>query len=335
MARPIKQGVDYFPLDIYLDDKFKFIEIKYKLEGFGIIVKLFQRIYSCGYWCSWGEDEAMLFADENRTDVELVNNVLNEAIERGIFNKNLFDKYQVLTSKGIQERYKKIVERRKGVVVVKEYTLINESFGVEDIVNDSINDSKCEHDVNNNHSKCEHDVNNNHSKCEHDVNNNHSKCEHDVNIGDTSCEHDASKSTQSKVNKTKQDNNKDNLKNKFSDDSLEIHLSNYLFSKIQVNDSKFKKPNFQNWAQQFDYILRIDQRSIDEIKRVIDFATANEFWKSNILSPTKLRSKYSTLLMQSNNSPKIKYAKAGKIEDGTISAEETDAINRLIKNRKK
>ena len=51
MARPNKQGVDYFPLDIHLDDKFKFIEIKYKLEGFAIVIKLLQRMYEHGYWC--------------------------------------------------------------------------------------------------------------------------------------------------------------------------------------------------------------------------------------------------------------------------------------------
>ena len=63
MARPIKQGVDYFPLDVYLDDKFKFIEIKYGLEGFGIIVKLFQKIYSCGHWYQWGDDELILLRE--------------------------------------------------------------------------------------------------------------------------------------------------------------------------------------------------------------------------------------------------------------------------------
>ncbi|MFY9378775.1 MAG: Lin1244/Lin1753 domain-containing protein, partial [Acutalibacteraceae bacterium] len=48
MARPAKDGVDYFPLDVHLDDKFKFIEIKFKLEGFAILIKLFQKIYSFG-----------------------------------------------------------------------------------------------------------------------------------------------------------------------------------------------------------------------------------------------------------------------------------------------
>ena len=113
MARPTRQGVDYFPLDVYLDDKFKFIEIKFKLEGFAILIKLLQRIYSYGYWYKWTEDEMLIFADENRTTLDLVKNVTDEAITREIFDSNLYKQYNILTSKGIQNRYKEIVRRRK------------------------------------------------------------------------------------------------------------------------------------------------------------------------------------------------------------------------------
>lgn len=60
VARPKKTGLDYFPLDVYLDDKFKFVEIKFKLEGFAIVIKLLQKIYANGYYIEWGEDEELL-----------------------------------------------------------------------------------------------------------------------------------------------------------------------------------------------------------------------------------------------------------------------------------
>ncbi|WP_422487122.1 DUF4373 domain-containing protein [Gudongella sp. DL1XJH-153] len=132
MARPNKQGVDYFPMDVYMDDKFKFIEVKYKLEGFAILIKLFQKIYSSGFWCRWTNDELILFSDENRTNFELVQEVINEALERGIFSKKLYDKYNILTSRGIQRRYKEIVRRRKDVEIVTEYLLIDNIKGVND-----------------------------------------------------------------------------------------------------------------------------------------------------------------------------------------------------------
>jgi len=137
MARPNKQGVDYFPLDIHLDDKFKFIEIKYKLEGFAVLIKLMQRVYANGYWCKWTEDELLLFSDEIKADHELVQNVVNECLKREVFDQTLFDEYNILTSKGIQKRYKEIVRRRKDVETHAEYLLIDGTFGVNDDINPS------------------------------------------------------------------------------------------------------------------------------------------------------------------------------------------------------
>ncbi|WP_200415972.1 DUF4373 domain-containing protein [Virgibacillus salexigens] len=137
MARPNKQGVDYFPLDVHLDDKFKFIEIKYKLEGFAIVVKLMQRIYSQGYWCKWTEDELILFSDEIKADHELVQNVVNECLKRDVFDNSLYEQHNILTSKGIQKRYKEIVRRRKDVDTAEEYLLIDGNFGVNDDINPS------------------------------------------------------------------------------------------------------------------------------------------------------------------------------------------------------
>lgn len=135
MARPNKQGVDYFPLDIHLDDKFKFIEIKYKLEGFAVLIKLMQRVYANGYWCKWTEDELLLFSDEIKADHELVQNVVNECLKREVFDQTLFNEYNILTSKGIQKRYKEIVRRRKDVEMYTEYLLIDGTFGVNDDIN--------------------------------------------------------------------------------------------------------------------------------------------------------------------------------------------------------
>ncbi len=141
MARPTRQGVDYFPLDIHLDDKFKFIQIKYGLEGFATVIKLMQKIYSYGYWYQWGEDEVLIFAHENNIDKDVLLQIIQESIERDIFDKELYDKYSILTSRGIQKRYKEIVRRRKDVEVVEEYLLIDNNFGV----NANIVPTQCKH----------------------------------------------------------------------------------------------------------------------------------------------------------------------------------------------
>lgn len=145
MARPTKQGVDYFPLDVNLDSKFKFIEMNFGLEGFAIIIKIFQEIYANGYWAKFGQDELLLFSFEVNVDINRVNAVISEAIVRNIFDKELYDKYEILTSLGIQKRYKEIVKRRKDVEVIQEYLLISGDFGVNaniksiNVCNNSIN----------------------------------------------------------------------------------------------------------------------------------------------------------------------------------------------------
>lgn len=156
MARPTKQGVDYFPLDVHMDDKFKFIEIKFKLEGFAVVVKLMQRVYSNGYWCKWTEDEQLLFCDENKLDPSLLHEIFLECLKREIFHDGMYLNYNILTSKGIQKRYKEMIRRRKDVEWITDYLLIDDintgSSGVIDDINpkkrviDDINPSLSRHD---------------------------------------------------------------------------------------------------------------------------------------------------------------------------------------------
>ena len=142
MARPIKDGVDYFPLDVNLDMKFRLLEAKHGIVGFGIIIKLFQRIYADnGYYCKWNDDTALIMAAENSCTVrpisyEDVQNIVTEAVARGIFDKGMYEKYSVLTSKGIQERYLEMTKRRSKVDVESKYLLISIP---ENIVNVNIN----------------------------------------------------------------------------------------------------------------------------------------------------------------------------------------------------
>lgn len=94
----------------------------------------------------------------------------------------------------------------------------------------------------------------------------------------------------------KEANHNDN--NKYMYDSNEYKLALYLFNFIKRNNEKAKEPNLQTWAKQFDYILRIDKRDVEEVKQVVKFCQTDSFWFKNILSPDKLRKQYDRLLMQ-------------------------------------
>lgn len=129
MGRQFKEGLDYFELDCQLDDKVKLIQAEFGLKGFAIVVMLFQRIYGGhGYYCEWDEDRLLLFTSEAGLDCgskNTVRDIVSACIKRGLFSEDLFTKYEILTSSGIQRRYLNAVSRRENVKLKKEYLLIN------------------------------------------------------------------------------------------------------------------------------------------------------------------------------------------------------------------
>ena len=122
-------GIPYFPLDVCVDDKIELIEAQFGLKGFAVIVKLYQKIYGgFGYYCEWTKDIGMLFSRRIGEDYMLVSDIVGAAIKRGIFDKDLYEKYQILTSEGVQKRYFSAVSRRKQVNVENAYLLIKVTF---------------------------------------------------------------------------------------------------------------------------------------------------------------------------------------------------------------
>ena len=140
MARPAKVGLDYFPLDCVLDDKIELIEAEFGLTGFAVVVKLFQKIYGeQGYYCEWTKEVALLFARKCGVGGNVVSEIVASSLKRGIFNNDLFNRYEILTSRGIQKRYFEAVSRRKQIEVKNEYLLIKVTQFSENADNNSDN----------------------------------------------------------------------------------------------------------------------------------------------------------------------------------------------------
>ena len=121
-----KSGIDYFPLDVTLNAKFELIEAEFGLTGFGVVVHLLQEIYGkAGYYIEWTEEVALLFARKVGLGGSVVSEIIEASIRRGMFDKEKYDKYHVLTSKGIQERYVEAVSRRKTLEVDYNILLVD------------------------------------------------------------------------------------------------------------------------------------------------------------------------------------------------------------------
>jgi len=110
------------------------------------------------------------------------------------------------------------------------------------------------------------------------------------------------------VTTNKNDKNDKNIKdinNIFVADSLEIKLVEKLKQLILTNNANAKVPdNLQGWAKEFDLMMRIDKRTEEQLNTVIEFSQKDAFWKTNILSPAKLRKQFDTLWLQKDRENK-------------------------------
>jgi len=127
LARPIKNKVDYFPLDIDMDadDKIYMIEAEHGLEGFAILIKLLMEIYRNGYYYDWNERTQLIFSGKRKIDLEKVLAVVESAVRCEFFSESLYKKYSILTSHGIQTRYVLAKKRHKKIIMFRQYFLLN------------------------------------------------------------------------------------------------------------------------------------------------------------------------------------------------------------------
>ena len=130
MARPRKDGLDYFPLDVnFLSDlKIKKIIRAYGAQSVAVVMSVLTTIYrDNGYFATYDDDLIFIIADELKLEDSYVKDVIEKLIEVDFLNKEQKEKNNILTSIGIQERYLKVCERRVKKKLNATYNLINDS----------------------------------------------------------------------------------------------------------------------------------------------------------------------------------------------------------------
>ncbi len=116
MARPVKEGLDYFPLyvDIFEDEKIEAISGEFGIKGEIIVVKLLCAIYKKGYFILWSDlIIAQMLKRLPGISKDLLNNVVERLVLWEFFDKDLFHSAGILTSEKIQENFFEATRRRK------------------------------------------------------------------------------------------------------------------------------------------------------------------------------------------------------------------------------
>ena len=128
MARPNKIGLGYFPMDVDLFQDIRIRKlIKYQSgKAITVYALLLCLIYQRGYYMRWDEELPFIISEQTGFEEAYILEVIKSCMALGLFSKKLYDEEQVITSKGIQERYLYICKLLKRRVGITEYSLIDE-----------------------------------------------------------------------------------------------------------------------------------------------------------------------------------------------------------------
>ena len=126
MARPTKKGIDYFSFDVdfFEDEKIEPISGEFGPKGELVVIRLLCAIYRNGYFIQWTGQLKMSLANRCKVSHELIDLVINRLVKWNFFDENLFISSNIITSNGIQTRYKEATRKRKINYEKLEYWLI-------------------------------------------------------------------------------------------------------------------------------------------------------------------------------------------------------------------
>ena len=130
MARPIKDGVSYFPKDtaFYDDDKVKLLRAQYGAKGMYLLDYLLCECYGkAGYYITWDKVKRALIADSVRCGISpaFVEEFVTGCIRCSFFDERVAMSFGVLTSAGIQRRYVRMFNSRDRIKMRREYFLLD------------------------------------------------------------------------------------------------------------------------------------------------------------------------------------------------------------------
>ena len=238
-------------------------------KGFSIYFYLCTKAYgSDGYFYRWGFDAAASTARKMGGGIKspLVREVVSACFRIGLFDRALFEKFGILTSRGIQKRYYAAIQGRKCKTVIDEFWLLEneESKGLVRIPkNGQTPPENAQFPPNTDNSLY---------------------IKGKVNISSSQAPAEPSP--------------RDKRKKFFDHESEPYKAARYLDRQItkRLPKKSATEEQIQNWAADIDKVNRIDGYDWDLIADVLEFCQKDPFWQNNILSGKKFREKFLQLM---------------------------------------
>lgn len=131
MGRKPKPGIDFAGWSVNIfdgDTKIDKLLEAQGWQGFSIYFYLCQMAYKFdGYFYKWSYDDSTTTARRMGGGIrsETVKATVNTCFRVGLFHKGLFEKYGILTSRGIQRKYYAVVQSRRVKTVNADFWLLD------------------------------------------------------------------------------------------------------------------------------------------------------------------------------------------------------------------
>jgi uncharacterized phage protein (TIGR02220 family) len=129
MARPQKNGLAYYAQDVNENNEFvmQLMIAKFGFEGVGFYRTMKDILFGQWYYLPFNDDCISVMAKNYISTPERIKEMLLFLVEKEIFNKSIYQKYEILTSYEMQTIWLKGSEKKGVIRIVEEIWIIDES----------------------------------------------------------------------------------------------------------------------------------------------------------------------------------------------------------------
>ena len=125
-GRPNQIGLEFFSINVNMFSDIKVRKlIKYQGgNSMSVYIYLLCVIYENGYYIKWDDDLPFIISEVTGFEENYISEVIYQCLKIGLFDKEMYEKEKVVTSKGIQNRYNDICKRAKRTASINSFSLI-------------------------------------------------------------------------------------------------------------------------------------------------------------------------------------------------------------------
>lgn len=119
-------------LNFFRDKKILLLEERLGEKACYRLLKLWAYIYSQGNYIDWDEDDCRLYCKTDGVDREFTEQLIEECLKLNLFNIPLYEKYNILTSRFIQEEYMAATANKNQITIVWDYLILDHELKCKD-----------------------------------------------------------------------------------------------------------------------------------------------------------------------------------------------------------